>query len=141
MLITNRPITSLTQAMQVYEDWRLRPTIEHLYRFIQEDGLDVEKIQLRTLERRRRELTLILVAALFVLRLPQLWSPAVLTWLRQLGSAITGTSMDRDGPYLLLAGLQAVLTTRAVLASLLGTFPDTLVRLALPPPFAQRTYG
>ena len=55
MLITNRPTESRAQAMQVYHDWRQRPTIEHLYRFIQEDGLDVEKVQLRTLERRRRE--------------------------------------------------------------------------------------
>jgi hypothetical protein len=141
MLITNRPITSLTQAMQVYQDWRLRPIIEHLYRFIQEDGLDVEKIQLRTLERRRRELILILVAALFVLRLPQLWSPTLLTWLRQLGSATAGTSMDRDGPYLLLAGLRAVLTAHAVLASFLGTFPHTAGGAALPPHFAQSRYG
>jgi len=141
MLITNRPTTSLGQAMQVYQDWRQRPTIEHLYRFIQEDGLDVEKIQLRTLERRRRELILILVAALFVLRLPQLWSPAVLTWLRQLGSAIAGTSMDRGGPYLLLAGLQAVLTACAVLASLLRTLPDTGGGSALPPLVAQGRYG
>jgi hypothetical protein len=141
MLITNRPTSSLAQAMQVYQDWRQRPTIEHLYRFIQEDGMDVEKIQLRTLERRRRELILILVAALFVLRLPQLWSPAVLTWLRQLGSGIAGTSMDRGGPYLFLAGLQAVLTAHAVLASLPGTLPDTPVASALPPPAAQGRYG
>ena len=141
MLITNRPTTSLAQAMQDNQDWRQRPTIEHLYRFIQEDGLDVEKIQLRTLERRRRELILILVAALFVLRLPQLWSPAVLTWLRQLGSGIAGTSMDRGGPYLLLAGLQAVLTACAVLASLLGTLPDTGGGSPLPPLLAQGRYG
>ena len=124
LLITNRPTGTLSQAMQVYQDWRQRPTIEHLYRFIQEDGLDVEKIQLHTLERRRRALILVLVAALFALRLPQLWSPAVLSWLRHLGSGIAGTSIDRGGPYLLLAGLQALLTAHAVLAAFLSSLPD-----------------
>jgi hypothetical protein len=141
MLITNRPTESLAQAMQVYHDWRRRPTIEHLYRFIQEDGLDVEKIQLHTLERRRRELIVVLVTALFVLRMPQLWSPAILTWLRQLGSGIANTSMDRDGPYLLLAGFQAVLTACAVLASLLAALPDTGSGPPLLFPFPQEGYG
>ena len=141
MLITNRPTTSLAQAMQVYQDWRQRPTIEHLYRFIQEDGLDVEKIQLRTLERRRRELIVILVAALFVLRLPQLWSPAVLAWLRQLGSGIAGTSMDRGGPYLLLLGLQAVLAAAAVFASFLHTLPDDRSGPDPPTPIAHGRCG
>lgn len=141
MLITNRPTESLAQAMQVYHDWRQRPTIEHLYRFIQEDGLDVEKIQLRTLERRRRELILILVTALFVLRIPQLWSLTILTWLRQLGSGIANTSMDRDGPYLFLLGFQAVLTACAVLASLLAALPDTGGGPTSLPLFAQGRYG
>ena len=65
--------------MRVYQDWRLRPTIEHLYRFIQEDSLDVEKAQLRVLERRRRAFILVLLAALFALRLPHRWSPAVVS--------------------------------------------------------------
>ncbi len=124
LLITNRPTRSLSEAMHVYQDWRRRPTIEHLYRFIQEDGLDVEKIQLHALERRRRAFILVLVAALFALRMPQLWSPAVLSWLRQLGSGIAGTAMDRGGAYLLRIGLQAVLIAQAVLASDLSLLPD-----------------
>ena len=63
------------------------------------------------------------MTALFVLRIPQLWSLTILTWLRQLGSGIANTSMDRDGPYLLLLGFQAVLTACAVLASLLAASP------------------
>lgn len=141
VLITNRPLTNLSQAKQAYKDWRLRPTIEHLYRFIQEEGLDIEKIRLHKLERRRRELTLILVAALFVLRLPQLWSPAVLSWLRQLGSGIAGTSMDRHGPYLLLLGLQAVLTAHAVLYSFLKLPRDTITAFSLPPATIGGSYG
>jgi hypothetical protein len=141
LLITNRPTATLSQARQVYQDWRQRPTIEHLYRFIQEDGLDVEKIQLHTLERRRRALILVLVAALFALRLPQLWSPAVLSWLRQLGSGIADTSMDRGGSYLLLVGLQAVLTTNAVLAAFLSSLPDPGGGVPPPPLVVRRRYG
>jgi len=141
LLITNRPIATPSQAMQAYQDWRQRPTIEHLYRFIQEDGLDVEKIQLRTLERRRRALILVLVAALFALRLPQLWSPTMLSWLRVLGSGIAGTSMDRGGAYLLLAGLQALLITYAVLAALRNSLPHPGGSALPPPPPVGRRSG
>ena len=133
LLITNRPTATLSQAMRVYQDWRLRPMIEHLYRFIQEDGLDVEKIQLHTLERRRRALILVLLAALFALRLPHRWPPVVLSWLRHLGSGIADASMDRRGSYLLLAGIQAVLTTHAVLAAFCCSFPHPCAS-APPPP-------
>jgi hypothetical protein len=141
LLITNRPTATLSQAMRVYQDWRLRPTIEHLYRFIQEDGLDVERIQLHTLERRRRALILVLVAALFALRLPHRWSPAVLSWLRHLGSGIAGASMDRGGAYLLLAGLQAVLTTHAVLAACSRSLPDPGGGTLIPPLAVASTCG
>jgi hypothetical protein len=141
VLITNRPVTNVSQAQQIYTDWRLRPAIEHLYRFIQEDGLDIEEIRLHKLERRRRELTLILVAALFVLRLPQLWSPAVLSWLRQLGSGIAGTSMDRHGPYLLLFGYQSVLVAHAVLESVLKLPKEAVAAFSLLPETAGESYG
>jgi hypothetical protein len=140
-LITNRSVTNISQAKQALKDWRLRPTIEHLYRFLQEEGLDVEKIRLHKLERRRRELTLILVVALFVLRLPHLWSPAVLSWLRQLGSGIAGTSIDRHGPYLFLFGLQAVLIALAVSRSLLKLPIHTVQAFLLPPCTARPSYG
>jgi Transposase DDE domain len=141
LLITNRPTLTLSQAMCVYQDWRLRPMIEHLYRFIQEDGLDVEQIQLHTLERRRRALILVLLAALFALRLPHRWPADVLSWLRYLGSGTAGASMDRGGSYLLLAGLQAVLTAYAVLAAFCGSLPDP-AGAALPPPLvATSTCG
>lgn len=141
VLITNRPVTNICQAKQIYKDWRLRPTIEHLYRFIQEEGLDIEKIRLHKLERRRRELTLILIAALFVLRLPHLWSPAVLSWLRQLGSGIAGTAMDRHGPYLFLLGFQAVLTALAVLESFLKLPRETIAVFPLASGTVEGSYG
>jgi len=55
-LFTHRPVTSAVEAQPVYRDWRFRPNIEHLYRFIQEDGPDVEAIRVQTLERQRRQM-------------------------------------------------------------------------------------
>jgi hypothetical protein len=118
VLITNREVSSVPSAQDVYEDWCLRPGIEHFYRFIQEEGLDIEKILLRNLERRRRVFGLVLVLALFVLRLPDVWSPALVQWIRSLASSTAGTAMDRHGPYTLLAGIQSLLAARAVLSSL-----------------------
>jgi len=137
ILLTNRPLDTVEQAKQVYEDWRRRPTIEHLYRFIQEEGLDIEKIRLRQLERRRRVFILILVAALYVLRLPQAWSPVAVSWLRELGSGLAGTAMDRDGFYVILTGLQAVLIAVAVMEAL-ETVPARLRRATTT---AQLSYG
>jgi len=115
VLWTNRLVTSAEQALSVYADWQRRPSIEHLHRFIQEDGLLVEDMQLEPLESKRRLFLLILAAALFILRLPDLWEPTLVTWVRQLASAIVGTAMDREGFYLLLYGVTAVLTTLATL--------------------------
>lgn len=115
VLITNRPVQQAECAQQVYADWRLRPGIEHLNRFIQEDGVDIEKIQLRTLERFRRQFILVLATALFVLRLPDVWHPAIVHWLRQLGSAVASIASDRGGPYLLLRGVQRILDAFSVL--------------------------
>lgn len=114
VLITNRPVHSAHDARTIYNDWRRRPTIELHYRFVQEDGLDVEKIQLHKLERIRREFILILALSLFVLRLPDLWHPSFILWLRKLGSATVGTNSDWGGPYLLLYGLQRVLSAWSV---------------------------
>lgn len=118
VLFTNRPTPGALEAQQVYRDWRYRPTIEHLYRFIQEDGLDVEEIQVQTLERQRRTFVLVLAAALFVLRVPGLWRPETVTFLRALGSSTAGTAMDRQGPYEILMGLHRVFSTLSLLSCL-----------------------
>jgi len=114
VLITNRPARSAADARAIYSDWRRRPTIELYYRFVQEDGLDVEKIQLQKLERIRREFILILALSLFVLRLPDVWHPSLILWFRRLGSATAGTDSDWNGPYLLLCGIQRVLSAWSV---------------------------
>ena len=129
VLITNRRVTDALEAQQVYRDWMRRPTIEHLYRFIQEDGLDVEEIQVQTLERQRRTFVLVLACALFVLRLSGLWSAATMAWLRALGTSLVGTKMDRHGPYALLLGLQCVFSTVALCSAI----ADGLLRAAALP--------
>ncbi len=75
----------------------------------------MEAIQVHKLERFRRLFVLILAAALFVLRLPGLWAPALVHWLRQLSSAVVATAMDREGPYLLRDGIQRVLSCLSLL--------------------------
>lgn len=114
VLITNRPVRSAADARVIYNDWRRRPTIELYYRFVQEDGLDVEKIQVQKLERIRREFILILALSLFILRLPDVWHPSLILWFRRLGSATAGTDSDWGGPYLLLYGVQRVLSAWSV---------------------------
>jgi hypothetical protein len=129
VLITNRRVSQVLEAQQVYRDWLRRPSIEHLYRFIQEDGLDVEEIQVQTLERQRRTFVLVLAGALFVLRVPGVWQPATIAWLRALGSSLVGTKMDRKGPYALLLGIQNVFSTVALFSAI----ADGLLQAVSPP--------
>ena len=114
-LITNIPIHTAHDAEAVYTEWRHRPQIEHTYRFDQEDGLDVEDVRVQTLERMRRILALIMIAALFVYHIAHAWPQHMVLWLRRLGGKL-GLSSDLDGPYVLLAGIRAVLITVATLA-------------------------
>jgi hypothetical protein len=140
VLITNRPVRCAVDAQQVYRDWMRRPTIEHFYRFIQEDGLDVEEIQVQTMERQRRTFVLVLACALFVLRRPGVWSATTIAWLRALGSSLVGTKMDRRGPYALLLGLQSVFSTIALFSAI----TDGLLRAASLPKNANlsvRSFG
>ena len=123
VLLTNVPLDSIQQAKQVYDDWRLRTRIEHGYRFDQEQGLDVEDLRVRTLERMRRLFTLVLAAAQFVFYVMDAWPATAILWLRQLGGKL-GIVSDRDGPYLLLQGLSAVLQAVATLTLLaINPFP------------------
>ena len=123
VLLTNVPLTDLTQAQSVYADWRLRGRIEHGYRFDQEQGLDVEDMRVRTLERLRRLFLLVLLAAQVVFLIMHAWPPRAVLWLRQLGGKL-GLSIDCDGPYILLRGLRALFQTVATLSHLaLQPFP------------------
>jgi hypothetical protein len=114
VLLTNVPIRTAADAQAVYTDWRYRPQIEHAYRFDQEDGLDVEDLRVRKLERMRRLFLLVLLAAMFVYHLGRAWPEPAVRWLRCLGGKL-GLPIDRDGPYLLLAGLRAVFVSAATL--------------------------
>jgi hypothetical protein len=115
VLITNIPIHTAPDAQAVYTEWRHRPQIEHTYRFDQEDGLDVEDVRVQTMERMRRVFVLIMLAALFVYHIAHAWPQHMILWLRRLGGKL-GLSSDLDGPYVLLAGIRAVLVTVATLA-------------------------
>jgi len=133
-VLTNIPIRSQRLAQQLYNDWRLRTRSEHGYRFDQEQGLDVEDVRVRTLERMRRLFALVLLAAQFVFHLDQHWPPRAVLWLRQLGGKL-GLPSDRDGPYILLRGLSAVYQTVATLSwTAIQPFPHHLFQRNL-------TYG
>jgi hypothetical protein len=114
ILLTNVPLTSPEVAEQVYTQWRYRPRIEHTYRFDQEQGLDVEDMRVQTVERMRRVFVLVLLAALFVYHIAETWPHQAVLWLRRLGGKL-GLNTDADGPYILLAGISAVLVTVATL--------------------------
>jgi hypothetical protein len=115
VLITNIPLTSVLIVQQVYNDWRLRTRIEHGYRFDQEQGLDVEDMRVHTVERMRRLFALVLLAAQLVFVVSVHWPPKSVLWLRQLGGKL-GLSCDRDGPYWLLQGIAAVISTAMTLS-------------------------
>ena len=132
LVVVGRPVHSARQAWQAYQDWAQRGQIELFYRFLQEDGLDVEKILLHKLERFRRLLLLIVMLAFFVFHLEHWWSPVLIQWLRSLESSIAGKSMDRHGHYLLLRGVQRALDARTLLESIQIRPPPTRY---LPPGF------
>jgi hypothetical protein len=115
VLITNVPVDTAHDAQALYTQWRHRPQIEHTYRFDQEDGLDIEDVRVQTLERMRRVFVLVLLATLFVYHISHSWPQQAVLWLRRLGGKL-GLSSDCNGPYVLLAGIRAVLVTTATLA-------------------------
>lgn len=126
VLLTNVPIQKDTDALSIYGDWRLRGKIEHGYRFDQEQGLDVEDLRVHTLERMRRLFALVLAAAQFVLHLMRHWPRKAVYWLRKLGGKL-GLKTDREGPYIVLRGISAVLLTAATLSLVaISPFPHDL---------------
>jgi len=114
VLLTNIPVSTAAQAQAVYTEWRYRPQIEHIYRFDQEDGLDIEDMRVQTLERMRRVFVLVLMAALFVYHVAHTWPHRMVLWLRRLGGKL-GLASNLDGPYILLAGISAVFVAAAAL--------------------------
>jgi hypothetical protein len=129
-LITNVPLVGVAVVQQVYNDWRLRSRIEHGYRFDQEQGLDVEDMRVRTVERMRRLFAIVLLAAQIVFVIQEHWPPIAVLWLRQLGGKL-GLASDRDGPYWVLKGISAVITSAMTLSFV----------FLHPFPFGEMTYG
>lgn len=122
-LMTNVPLHSIADVRSVYNDWRLRPRIEHGYRFDQEQGLDVEDMRVQTLERMKRLFILVLATAQFVFYLIDSWPASAVQWIRSLGGKL-GLGNDLDGPYLVLRGLSALFQTVVTLSFLaLHPFP------------------
>jgi hypothetical protein len=117
ILLTNVPLETADEVRTVYSDWRLRARIEHGYRFDQEEGLDIEDLRVKSLERMRRLFVLVLLAAQFVFYVGRTWTRASVLWLRQLGGKL-GLKSDLDGPYVLLRGISAVWQTVSTLAFL-----------------------
>ena len=115
VLITNVALETIPIVQQVYNDWRLRGRIEHGYRFVQEQGLDVEDMRVQTLDRMRRLFAIILLSAQIVFVIGVHWPPKSVLWLRQLGGKL-GLASDRDGPYWLLKGISAVITSAMTLS-------------------------
>lgn len=130
VLITNVAVETLAIVQQVYQDWRLRGRIEHGYRFDQEQGLDVEDMRVRTLERMRRLFAMVLLSAQMVYAIAVHWPPKAVLWLRRLGGKL-GLPADRDGPYWLLRGISAVIVTAMTLSFV----------FLHPFPFGENTYG
>jgi hypothetical protein len=125
VLLSTIPITDEKSARLLYERWRQRPSIEHTYRFDQEQGLDIEDLRVRSLEAMRRLFVLVLLTALFVAYLDATWPLSAVDWLRSLGGKL-GLKTDLDGLYLLLAGISFVFTTAATLSfALTHPFPFT----------------
>jgi hypothetical protein len=93
------------------------------YRFDQEQGLDVEDMQVRTINRMRRLFAFVLLSAQIVFVISHEWHPKAVLWLRQLGSKL-GLRCDRDGPYWLLQGISAVIVASMSLSfAFLHPFP------------------
>jgi hypothetical protein len=130
VLITNIALETISTVQQVYNDWRLRTRIEHGYRFDQEQGLDVEDMRVHSLDRMRRLFAIVLLSAQIVFVIGVHWPPKAVLWLRQLGGKL-GLAADRDGPYWLLKGISAVITTAMTLSFV----------FLHPFPFAETTYG
>jgi len=112
VLLTNVPLQSIQDVRSVYDDWRLRTRIEHGYRFDQEQGLDIEDMRVRKLERMKRLFILVLLAAQFVFFLIDSWPEPAVQWIRSLGGKLH-LNNELDGPYLVLRGLSVLFQTVA----------------------------
>jgi hypothetical protein len=116
MLLTNVPITSDQQAREIWFSccrWRIETT----FRFLPKEGLRWEDFRVLDLEAIRRLITLVLIAALFLLTIRLFLNEISLQLLLILGGK-QGLKSERDGPYFALRGYQKLLACLATLAVL-----------------------
>jgi hypothetical protein len=117
MLLTNVAITSAEQAREIWFNYHRRWRIETTFRFLQKEGLRWDDFKVLDWNAIRRLITLVLIAALFLLNIRLLLDEASLQILLILGGK-QGLKSERDGPYLALRGYQKLLACLATLAVL-----------------------
>ena len=107
-LLTTVPVLDLDAAIALWWQFRTHPPIEHLFRLLQERGLDIEDIRLRTQERIEKLVAVVWAAAQSLWQLSLSFAPAARRWLRRLGGG-ADDKRGSNGLYLLLYGLFALL--------------------------------
>jgi hypothetical protein len=117
MLLTNVPISNAEQAQEIWFNYRRRWRIETTFRFLQKEGLRWDDFKVLDFEAIRRLITVVLIAALFLLNIRLFLDQASLQLLLTLGGK-QGLKSERDGPYLVLRGYQKLLGCLATLAVL-----------------------
>jgi hypothetical protein len=117
MLLTNVPISNAEQAQEIWFNYRRRWRIETTFRFLQKEGLRWDDFKVLDFGAIRRLITVVLIAALFLLNIRLFLDQASLQLLLTLGGK-QGLKSERDGPYLVLRGYQKLLGCLATLAVL-----------------------
>lgn len=108
VLLTHVPVTGPERARAVWPDYRRRWRVEETFRFLQEEGLRIEDFRVLSLEALRRLVEVVWMAACFLLN-GSLWvDEAGHQTLLVLGGKL-GLKSERDGPYLVLRGMQKIL--------------------------------
>ncbi|MGB5925582.1 MAG: transposase [Dehalococcoidia bacterium] len=117
ILLTNVPVNSVKQARKIWFNYRRRWCVENALRFLKKEGLRWEDFKVLSLEAIRRLVNLVLIAALFILNTKHYLDEPSVQFLLNLGGKL-GLKSERDGPYLLLRGMQKFLICLNVLAVL-----------------------
>lgn len=117
VLLTNVPMSGPGQAREIWRDYRRRWRIEETFRFLQEEGLRIEDFRVLSLEAIRRLVQVVLIAACFLLNVSLWVDEGAHRTLLVLGGKL-GLKSERDGPYLVLRGMQRVLNCVSTLAVL-----------------------
>jgi hypothetical protein len=122
VLLTNVPIRSEADALQVYSDWRLQQDRTRL-------SFDQNSLMAKTCASRLWNACVAVRTGPGggpVFHLMHRWPRKAVYWLRKLGGKL-GLKTDRDGPYIVLPGISAVFLTAATLSLVaISPFPHIL---------------